>query len=111
MVGGVIGVVLTGVFSSLAVNAAGEAGGLTQLGRQVVLAVAGVVYPFVMTWLILLVTDKVVGLKVTEADEESGLDVAEHGENGYGWSYPAPAMAGASGSGDDPGQVVVQATD
>jgi Amt family ammonium transporter len=38
MVGGVEGVVLTGVFASLAVNAAGEAGGWTQLGRQAVLA-------------------------------------------------------------------------
>ena len=42
MVGGAVGVILTGVFSSLAVNAAGEAfGGLTQLGRQAVLALLG----------------------------------------------------------------------
>jgi ammonium transporter, Amt family len=113
MVGGMIGVVLTGVFSSLAVNAAGEPGGLTQLGRQVVLAVAGVVYPFVMTWLILLVTDKLVGLKVAEADEEVGLDVAEHGESGYGWSSPVPAMAVAAGAdnGGDPHQIAVQPAD
>ena len=109
MVGGIIGVVLTGAFSSLAVNAAGEPGGLTQLGRQIVLAVVGVVYPFVMTWLILVVTDKLVGLKVTEAAEETGLDVAEHGESGYGWAHPAPAMAtaaGTSGTGDSD-QIVV----
>jgi Amt family ammonium transporter len=113
MVGGLIGVVLTGVFSSLAVNAAGEPGGLTQLGRQAVLAVAGVVYPFVMTWLILLVTDKLVGLKVTEAEEESGLDVGEHGERGYDWAPPVPAMAAAAGAGTggDPGQIVVPAAD
>jgi Amt family ammonium transporter len=86
MIGGAIGVVLTGVFSSLAVNAAGEPGGLTQLGRQLVLAVVGVVYPFVMTWLILLVTDKVVGLKVSEEEEEAGLDLSEHGEHSYDWS-------------------------
>jgi ammonium transporter, Amt family len=111
MVGGFIGVVLTGVFSSLAVNAAGEPGGLTQLGRQVVLAIVGVVYPFVMTWLILLVTDKLVGLKVAEADEETGLDVAEHGESGYGLSRPAPAMAAATGNGGDPDQIAVPAAD
>jgi Amt family ammonium transporter len=112
MVGGVIGVILTGAFSSLAVNAAGEPGGLTQFGRQVVLAVVGVVYPFVMTWLILLATDKLVGLKVTEAEEAAGLDAAEHGESGYGWSQPAPAMAGAGApNGGDPDQIVVQGAD
>jgi ammonium transporter, Amt family len=83
MVGGFIGVVLTGVFASLAVNAAGEAGGWTQLGRQVVLAVLGLVFPFVMTWIILWVTDHTVGLQVSPDDEETGLDLSEHAEVGY----------------------------
>ena len=83
MVGGVIGVVLTGVFASLAVNAAGEAGGWTQLGRQAVLAVAGIAWPFVMTWIILWVTDRTVGLRVSPGDEEGGLDLSEHGEVAY----------------------------
>ena len=66
-----------------------------------------------MTWLILVITDKVVGLKVTEADEETGLDVSEHGEGGYGLPFPVPAMAAATGNGDggDPGQLVVPAED
>jgi ammonium transporter, Amt family len=85
MVGGALGVLLTGVFASLVVNAAGEAGGWTQLGRQAVLAVVGIVYPFVMTWLLLWVTDRVVGLKVSLADEEAGLDLSEHAEVSYGW--------------------------
>jgi ammonium transporter, Amt family len=83
MIGGMVGVVLTGVFASLAVNAAGEAGGWVQLGRQAVLAIAGIVYPFVMTWIILWVTDKTVGLQVDPQDEQAGLDLAEHGEAGY----------------------------
>jgi Amt family ammonium transporter len=85
MVAGAIGVVLTGVFSSLAVNAAGEAGGWTQLGRQAVLAVAAIVYPFVMTWIILWLTDRFVGLQVSPEEEEAGLDLAEHGEASYEW--------------------------
>ena len=113
MIGGMIGVILTGVFASLAVNAAGEAGGWTQLGRQLVLAVAGVVYPFVMTWLILMVTDKVVGLKVSEAEEEAGLDYAEHGESSYDWSHPltalVPAGSGDSGSANGDGDKLVSA--
>ena len=107
MVGGMVGVVLTGVFASLAVNAAGEAGGLVQLGRQAVLAVAGIVWPFVMTWIILWVTDKTVGLQVTPEEEEAGLDYAEHGEAGYelarlaalgNGSTAVPAEPGAAGT-------------
>jgi ammonium transporter, Amt family len=86
MFGGAVGVILTGVFASKVVNAAGEAGGLTQLGRQLVLAVVAIVYPFVMTWIILWVTDRVVGLKVSPEEEEAGLDLIEHGEPGYVWS-------------------------
>ncbi|HEY1628190.1 MAG TPA: ammonium transporter [Streptosporangiaceae bacterium] len=83
MVGGLVGVILTGVFASLAVNAAGEAGGLTQFGRQLVLAVAGIVYPFIMTWIILWVVDHTVGLRVGADEEATGLDLSEHGEGAY----------------------------
>jgi ammonium transporter, Amt family len=94
MFGGAVGVILTGVFASKVVNAAGEAGGLTQLGRQLVLAVVAIVYPFVMTWIILWVTDRTVGLKVSPEDEETGLDFSEHGESSYGWS--AAAIVGSA---------------
>ena len=102
MVAGAIGVVLTGVFASLAVNAAGEAGGWTQLGRQSVLAVIGIAYPFVMTWIILWITDRVVGLQVSPEVEERGLDLAELGESGYEWPLSASdgatdGMVGAAG--------------
>jgi Amt family ammonium transporter len=90
MVGGAIGVVLTGVFASLAVNAAGEAGGWTQLGRQVVLAVVGIAYPFVMTWIILWLTDRIVGLQVSVEEEAAGLDMGELAEIGYARLEPAP---------------------
>jgi len=83
MVGGAIGVVLTGIFASLAVNPAGQVGGLTQLGRQLVLAVAGIVYPFIMTWVILWLTDHTIGLRVSADEEQAGLDLSEHGEGAY----------------------------
>jgi ammonium transporter, Amt family len=92
MVGGAIGVLLTGVFASLAVNAAGEAGGWTQLGRQAVLALAGIVYPFIMTWVILWVTDHVVGLQVSPEDEATGLDLSEHAETAYQRPEAAASM-------------------
>jgi Amt family ammonium transporter len=93
MIGGAIGVVLTGVFASLAVNAAGEAGGWTQLGRQVVLAVVGIAYPFVMTWIILWLTDRMVGLQVSVEEEAAGLDMGELAEIGYARLEPAPESA------------------
>jgi len=100
MVGGAIGVVLTGVFCSLAINAAGEASGWTQLGRQTVLAAAGIVYPFVMTWIVLWITDKAVGLRVSPEEEEAGLDTSEHGEVGYEWPGDVVHLVGA-GTGAD----------
>ncbi len=83
MVGGALGVVLTGVFASLAVNAAGVAGGWAQLGRQCVLAGAGLAYPFVMTLVILWVTERTVGLRVSEIDRAIGLDESDIGEHAY----------------------------
>jgi Amt family ammonium transporter len=87
LVGGFIGVVLTGVFASLAVNALGTSSGWLQFGRQSVLAVAGLVFPFVMTLIILWITDKVVGLRVSGAEELTGLDMGEHAEAAYEWPW------------------------
>jgi Amt family ammonium transporter len=83
MVGGILGVLLTGVFASLAVNAAGAAASLAQLGRQGVLAGVTVVFSFVATLAILKVTDLTVGLRVSEEHEDVGLDASQHGEVGY----------------------------
>jgi Amt family ammonium transporter len=74
---------LTGVFASLAVNAAGVDAGLAQFGRQVALAAVAIVYPFVMTMVILWLVDKLVGLRVNPDEQALGLDLAEYGEMGY----------------------------
>jgi ammonium transporter, Amt family len=91
LVGGTIGVILTGVFASLVVNATAVSGGWLQLGRQSVLALSGFVYPFVMTWLVLWITDKTVGLRVGDGERAIGLDLGEHGENAYDFAeHPSP---------------------
>jgi Amt family ammonium transporter len=87
LVGGFLGVVLTGVFASLAVNAVGASGGLLQFGRQSVLAVAGFVFPFFMTMGVLWLTDKTVGLRVSDSEQVSGLDMGEHAETAYEWPW------------------------
>lgn len=87
LVGGFVGVALTGIFASLAVNALGVSGGWVQLGRQVLLALAALGFPFVMTLAILWVTDKVVGLRVGAVEEATGLDLGEHAEVAYEWPW------------------------
>ena len=90
MVGGFAGVVLTGVFASLAVNAAGANGGWTQLGRQMILALVGIAYPFAATFLVLWVTDHLAGLRLSSDEEDVGLDLSQLTGNGTA----APAGAG-----------------
>ena len=83
MVGGVIGILLTGVFATLLVNASGAAGGLTQLGRQALLDLVALGVPFVGTLLLLKLTDRLVGVRVSAEDEITGLDLSQHGEIAY----------------------------
>jgi Amt family ammonium transporter len=83
MVGGVIGVLLTGAFASLAINAAAAAVSLTQVGKQAVLAGVTVAFSFAATLAILRITDVTIGLRVTEEHEEAGLASPQHGEVGY----------------------------
>jgi Amt family ammonium transporter len=95
-VAGFVGVVLTGVFASLAVDALGIIGGWLQLGRQSVLAMAGLLYPFVMTLIILWVVDRVVGLRVSADEEAGGLDMGEHAESAYEWPWDTIRLKGVN---------------
>jgi Amt family ammonium transporter len=84
--GGLVGAILTGVFAEKAINAAGNNGLLFgnpgQLGIQIVAVLASLTYAFVMTYLILRAL-KPLGLRVKPEEEEAGLDLATHGEEGY----------------------------
>ena len=85
-VGGTAGALLTGVFASPAVNAAGAGllyGNPGQLWIQFVSVVATMVYCFVVTFILLKIVDATVGLRVNEEDEDIGLDLSQHGENAY----------------------------
>jgi ammonium transporter, Amt family len=93
--GGTIGALLTGVFATSAVNpifkdAQGNplASGLLegnahQLLNQAVGIVIAWVLAIVGTLIILKVVDVVVGLRVSEEHETQGLDLSQHGEEGY----------------------------
>jgi len=86
LAGGIVGALLTGVFASLAINAAGADGGLGQLGRQAVAVLVTSGYSFGFTLLILKVVDRMVGLRVSEEEEAAGLDVSQHREVGYAFA-------------------------
>ena len=85
--GGVIGLISAGLFASIAVNPNG-ANGLffgnpSQLGIQCITILVTIIYTFVLSYVLLLVVDKLFGLRVPEGDEISGLDLSQHDETAY----------------------------
>ncbi len=86
-VGGAFGALATGVFASVAVNAAGHdgalAGNLGQVAVQALAVVAVALYSAVATAAILLVVNAAVRIRVPSEAEEAGLDLAQHGEIAY----------------------------
>ncbi|MQG25623.1 MAG: ammonium transporter [SAR202 cluster bacterium] len=86
--GGMIGLIGTGVFAAEAIGGAKGIleGSADLLIENLILIVATVVYSLVATLVILKVLDIIpgLGLRSTEAEEDEGLDVSDHGENAYG---------------------------
>ncbi|MDP3597411.1 MAG: ammonia channel protein, partial [Nitrospirota bacterium] len=86
-VGGVFGILATGVFASKAINAAGADGLLFgnagQLWIQAIMVAAVALFSVIGTWLILKVVDAAVGLRVAPEDESTGLDLSQHNERAY----------------------------
>lgn len=84
-VGAMAGMLLTGVFATKAVNAAGADGWaygnlsffITQL-KAMVIAVA---YSFVVSWLIFKFINFIIPIRVSAVEEEAGLDASQHNEN------------------------------
>jgi Amt family ammonium transporter len=88
-VGGTLGALLTGVFATAAVvPAAKSAQGLIegnpgQVVNQAVGVGAAIAIGVVGTLILLKILDAVMGLRVSQQDEMQGLDVSQHGEEGY----------------------------
>ncbi len=81
-IGGIWGAMATGLFASVGAKGAffGNPG---QLWIQFVSVVATIVLAGVATFVILMIVKLVVGLRVTEEEELTGLDLSQHGESGY----------------------------
>ncbi len=87
-VGGTLGALLTGVFATVTVNAAGAngllyGGGVALLGKQAVGVLATIAFSFTVSFIILKLLDATMGVRVDEETESAGLDIAEHSESGY----------------------------
>jgi Amt family ammonium transporter len=84
--GGLLGTVLVGVFASSAWG--GQVEGLAvgrQLGVQAAGAVLAAIWSVAVTFALLKGIDRLVGLRVAEADERMGLDLSLHNETGYNY--------------------------
>lgn len=86
-VGGIVGALLTGVFATTTVNPAGFDGLLYgnpgQLATQAIAVLAVAAYAATVTFVLLKIIDKTIGIRVTEAEEQEGLDASQHGEVAY----------------------------
>ena len=86
-VGGIVGALLTGVFCADAFGGAGFGEGNVRISEQLIAQIVGIVavlvYTFVVSFVLLKILDAAIGLRVSEEDEEEGLDLALHDERGY----------------------------
>jgi Amt family ammonium transporter len=104
--GGTLGALLTGVFASSAINpifrgAQGNPlpsglleGNAHQLTNQLVGIGVAWALAIVGTLIALKIVDATIGLRVEEEQEIQGLDLTQHGEEGYQWDVPAYDAAG-----------------
>ncbi len=106
-VGGLWGALATGIFCVAAaetgfnavglqvdglINGTNGIGNFDQLGRQALGVVVVAPYSFIVTFAILKILDLTVGIRVTDEDEVSGLDVSQHGERAYIFGGSGPVL-------------------
>jgi Amt family ammonium transporter len=83
-VGGFIGTVLAGLFGAAILGGSEEGLAIgSQVGVQLIAALITAVWAAVASYVLLKITDALVGLRVNEEDESTGLDLALHEERGY----------------------------
>jgi Amt family ammonium transporter len=86
-IGGLWGAIATGIFADKAINPAGANGVIfgnwSLLGVQTLTAFTVVIFSFVVTFALAKLVDVFWGLNVSEAEEQVGLDISQHGEEAY----------------------------
>tara|TARA_S200000501_G_C20798726_1_gene733028 strand:+ start:154 stop:1545 length:1392 start_codon:yes stop_codon:yes gene_type:complete len=83
-IGGIIGAILTGVFTA---SSLGGIGMDNSIGSQVLIQAEGVIITILVSGIIAFIaykiTDAIFGLRVSEEEEQDGLDIVSHGEKAY----------------------------
>jgi len=86
-VGGTIGAILTAFFATTEVNSTGKDGVLRGNFGELFVELAAIAIAYIIagvgTWIILKIIAATVGLRVPDQTEDQGLDINEHGEEGY----------------------------
>ncbi|MBD2278162.1 ammonium transporter [Aphanizomenon flos-aquae] len=86
-VGGTIGAILTAIFATTEVNSGGKDGVLRGNFGELFVELAAIAIAYIIagvgTWIILKIIAATVGLRVPYQTEDQGLDINEHGEEGY----------------------------
>ncbi|MGA0838496.1 MAG: ammonium transporter [Pseudomonadales bacterium] len=85
-VGGILGTLLTGVFASSALGIFSGQESIdigAQLSAQAIGVVATLIYTAAATAALLWLTDRLIGNRVADEDEQQGLDIVSHNERGY----------------------------
>ncbi len=86
-IGGCLGTILLGVFATNAMNSSGAdgllVGGTGFFVKQCVAVIGACIYGFVFTYLMLILINKITPVKVSDVEEDMGLDDSLHGEKAY----------------------------
>jgi Amt family ammonium transporter len=86
-IGGMLGALCTGLWATVAINPAGANGifhgGGKLLVWQLVAVVSSFAFSFIVSFILLKVIDKTIGLRVSTEQESIGLDLTQHSESAY----------------------------
>ncbi len=83
-IGGIVGCLLTGIFAAEGLGGMGMDKGIgSQLISQFASLIVTILWSGILSYIILKVVDKTIGLRVRYNDEQEGLDLALHNERGY----------------------------
>jgi Amt family ammonium transporter len=107
-IGGIVGMVGIGFLATTAVNAGGAdglffGGGTALVGKQVLASIATMAYAFAVTWILAMIVDKTIGLRITPAQERAGIDISEHAETAY--EFSDASVGSFSGTGRSTGPI------
>ena len=101
LVGGLVGTIGIGLIGTAAAPTAVDGlfygGGFDQLGRQVLGAGAVLLYAFVVSGIIGLVVDRLMGFRIDEEHEINGIDLVVHAETAYDLHATAGSRSGGTG--------------